>query len=103
MSSLQNQVDSIYNYAKVGHTERLTEIFESSEGIDNLVNMRESKREDTALCIAAGEGFSTTVQLLLDWGAKVDACNGRNETPLMRAASEGQLGAAYFKLDMSSQ
>ena len=48
---------------------------------------------DTAMHIAVSRGFNKIVQLLADRGAKLDARNKRDQTPLAVASSRPQLKA----------
>jgi ankyrin repeat protein len=51
------------------------------------------------LHVAAEKGHVKVMQLLLSYGADVNAREGRNVTPLHRAVSGGQLAAAKFLLN----
>ena len=55
------------------------------------VNEVDSLTKDTALHNAAIRGYEAVVEVLLSWGAEVDAKNNFGGTPLYNASQEGHL------------
>lgn len=66
------------------------------------VNESEPYYGTTALMVAARRGDLTMVRFLVDKGAKVDACGGR-ETPLSAAARNSRIDIVIFLMDSGAE
>lgn len=62
------------------------------------VNIASVGTEFTPLHEAAGSGHESVIELLLSWGAAVDALDYQGETPLHHAARNCQMAAAHLLL-----
>lgn len=77
----------------LGHVQK-----SDSSCVDDLVNQMD-RFENTPLHIAAEKGFKHVVELLLDTGADVDACNDEELTPLHLASMNGRKKVAMLLLN----
>jgi|GEM_PF-5651094 len=65
--------------------------------------VRSRKAENSALHYAAANGNLDTVRRLLELEVRIDAVNGADETPLMKACSNGRSEVAAYLLSQGSR
>ena len=86
-------------YALAHEPDTLIEFQLDEESRQYAISAQVNETNDSALIVAAKQGVTQTVKLLLSWGAKIESHNLNNSTALHWAANNGHVDAVNCLLE----